>query len=99
MQTVERPVSRQLLATFIEYAARGCVTPIEWQRFMVAHYADPWMEEARRECVRVLQGADRTVMSEQRDSLLSLADRLRSAIWQKAAFSTRTAYLCCLKSA
>ena len=78
MQTVERPVTRKLLATFIEYAARGCVISIEWQRFIVAHYADPRMEEARRDCARVLQGPGSAVTNEQLASLHSLADRLRS---------------------
>jgi len=77
---MERPATRKLLATFIEYAAKGCATSIEWQRFIVAHYADPQMEEARRECARVLQGPGRAVTSEQLGLLRSLADHLRSGI-------------------
>ena len=78
---MERPVTRKLLATFIEYAAKGCVTPIEWQRFIIAHYADAQMEEARRECVRILhgpQGASGATVQDL-DRLRSLADGLRSA--------------------
>jgi hypothetical protein len=32
---MERPVTRTLLATFIEYAAVGKVTPIEWHRLSI----------------------------------------------------------------
>ena len=76
---MERPVTPKLLASFIEYAVKGCVTPIEWQRFIVARYVDPRMEEARRECVRLVQGPWGSANGEQLDLLLSLADRLRSA--------------------
>jgi hypothetical protein len=48
-----RPITRSLLASFIEYAAKGCVTPLEWHRFIVGHYHDEEMENARRECARV----------------------------------------------
>ena len=37
-------LTRSLLATFIEYAARDCVTPLEWSRFIVNHYGDEVME-------------------------------------------------------
>jgi hypothetical protein len=68
-----------LLATFIEYAASGKVTPIEWQRFIVEHYPDPQMEAARRECSRILGGSElRGVTGEELDGLRSLADKLRS---------------------
>ena len=48
---MERPITRSLLATFIEYAARDCVTPLECSRFMVNHYGDEAMEVARVGCV------------------------------------------------
>jgi hypothetical protein len=54
---MERPLTRSLLATFIEYAARDCVTPLEWSRFIVNHYGDEVMEAARVDCVRILQSA------------------------------------------
>ena len=54
---MERPITRSLLATFIEYAARDCVTPLEWSRFIVNHYHDEVMEAARVDCVRILQSA------------------------------------------
>lgn len=77
--SMERPVTRKLLATFIEYAASGKVTTIEGQRFAVAHYVDPLMEEARRESVRILFGSrGRAMPRDQRDALLTWADRLRS---------------------
>ena len=44
---MERPITRSLPATFIEYAARDCVTPLEWSRFIVNHYKDEVMEGAR----------------------------------------------------
>jgi hypothetical protein len=77
---MERPVTRLLLATFIEYAARGCVTPSEWFRFAVQHYQDERMEEARSECVRILGGADsRKVPRSELDRLYSIADDLRAS--------------------
>ena len=54
---MERPITRSLLATFIGYAARDCVTPIEWSRFMITHYKDERIEAARADCVRILQSA------------------------------------------
>ena len=76
---MERPVTRTLLATFIEYAAVGKVTPIEWHRFIVEHYPDPQMEAARRACARIIgaSGWD-GVTDEKLDALRSLADQLRS---------------------
>jgi hypothetical protein len=79
---MERPITRSLLATFIEYAAKGCVTPIEWSRFAINHYHDEAMEQARRECVRVLgivgKGDHRNVPKPDLDRLLSLARDLRA---------------------
>ena len=76
---MERPTTRSLLATFIEYAASGKVTTIEWNRFIVEHYMDPQMEAARREFGRIFHGSDlRGVTGEKLDALRSLADRLRS---------------------
>ena len=68
-----------LLATFIEYAAVGKVTPIEWHRFIVEHYTDPQMEAARRECGRIFGGSTlRVAKGEELDAQRSLADKLRS---------------------
>jgi hypothetical protein len=76
---MERPVTRTLLTTFIEYAAVGKVTPIERHRFIVEHYLDPQMEAARRECGRILDGSGLPgVTDEKLDALRSLADKLRS---------------------
>ena len=72
---MERPVTRSLLASFIEYAAKNCVTPLEWNRFAVAHYRDDKMEEARRHCVRILRGSP--VAKEDLDFLYSIAADLR----------------------
>lgn len=78
--TMERPITRSLLATFIEYAARGCVTSSEWFRFVVRHYHDERMEEARSECARILGGADaRKVPRSELDLLYSIADDLRAS--------------------
>jgi hypothetical protein len=77
---MERPITRSLLATFIEYAARGCVTPLEWSRFGVQHYADERMEDARRECVRILRDAEyRKVSKADLDLLYSIAEELRAS--------------------
>jgi hypothetical protein len=51
----QRPLNRKLLASFIEYAVKGVVTPIEWSRFITTYYPDSVMEHARRECARILQ--------------------------------------------
>ena len=77
---MERPITRSRLATFIEYAARGCVTPLEWSRFGLQHYSDERMENARRECVRILLDADyRKVSKTDLDLLYSIADELRAS--------------------
>jgi hypothetical protein len=75
---MERLVTRSILASFIEYAAKGCVTPIEWSQFAVGHYADEKMEAARRDCVRILQ--KRPIPQEDLDFLYSIASDLRGNI-------------------
>jgi hypothetical protein len=73
-------ITKSLLATFIEYAARDCVTPLEWSRFMVNHYGDEAMEAARVGCVRILQSAPRGgLASAEVDRLYAIADALRAA--------------------
>jgi hypothetical protein len=77
---MERPITRSLLATFIEYAARGRVTPIEWSRFIIAHYGDNRMETARRDCARLLGGSQhRSVPKSDLDFLDSVAQELRAS--------------------
>ena len=49
-----RPITRQLLASFIEYALKGCVTSEEVSRFMNTSYDDEAMENAKRELRRLL---------------------------------------------
>jgi hypothetical protein len=49
-----RPITRQLLASFIEYAMKGCVTSEEVRRFMNTYYDDEAMETAKRELGRLL---------------------------------------------
>jgi hypothetical protein len=79
IRAMERPITRSLLATFIEYAARDCVTPIEWFRFMVNHYGDEAMEAARVGCVRILQSAPRGgLATADLDRLYAIADELRA---------------------
>jgi hypothetical protein len=79
---MERPITRSLLATFMENAAKGCVTPIEWSRFATNHYHDEAMEQARRECVRVIavmgKGDYRKVPKPDLDRLYSIAQNLRA---------------------
>jgi hypothetical protein len=75
---MERPVTPKLLATFIEYAATGKVTTLEWHRFIVAHYLDPRMEEARRKCARIIIESGHPVEGERLVALRALADSLRS---------------------
>jgi hypothetical protein len=77
-----RTLDRNLLASFIEYAASGVVTPGEWQRFAVDHYQDEAMEQARIECVRIFHSAtDGSHLSgDQRSALYRLAKALRGAV-------------------
>jgi hypothetical protein len=74
---MSRPATRILLASFIENAAKDCVTPLEWDRFAVAHYGDEKMEAARRHCVRILP--ERPVPREDLDFLYSVAADLRDS--------------------
>jgi len=77
---MQRPITRSLLASFIEYAAKGCVTHLEWFRFVVQHYQDERMEKARRECARILGSKDyRRVARSDLDLLQSIADDLRAS--------------------
>jgi hypothetical protein len=72
---------RLLLATFIEHAAQQRVTPLEWSRFAVQHYGDERMEQARRQCVRILQQVKgRNVLPKADVELLhSIAAELRAS--------------------
>jgi hypothetical protein len=74
---MSRPTTRTLLASFIENAAKDCVTPLEWDRFAVAHYSDEKMETARRHCVRILR--ERPVPKEDLELLYSIAADLRAS--------------------
>ena len=74
---MSRPTTRTLLASFIENAAKDCVTPLEWDRFAVAHYGDEKMETARRHCVRILR--ERPVPKEDLELLYSIAADLRAS--------------------
>jgi hypothetical protein len=78
----QRSVDRKLLASFIEYAVKGVVTPSEWQRFMVAHYPDAEMERARSECVRIFIASTHAskIGIKDREYLFQLASQLRSTI-------------------
>jgi hypothetical protein len=49
-----RPITRRLLASFIEYALKGCVTVEEVRRFMNTVYDDEVMENAKWELRRLL---------------------------------------------
>jgi hypothetical protein len=81
---MERPITRSLLATFIEYAATQRVTLLEWHRFAVNHYHDERMEEARRKCVRILQRAKRgEVPKADVERLYSIARALRASEGKK----------------
>ena len=78
---MERPITRSLLATFIEYAATDRVTLVEWDRFACNHYKDEVMENARRECVRIVmetgEGRGKKVPKSSRDRMFAIAQTLR----------------------
>ncbi len=76
-----RPIDRQLLASFIEYAASGVVTQNEWHRFVVNHYQDPKMEHARHECARIFHAHPEAskLPAVEKNYLYQLAKELRDA--------------------
>jgi hypothetical protein len=77
---IETPVKRSLLATFIEYAATDRGAAVEWDRFVVQPYQDEQMENARRECVRILGGPrKRPTPRTEGERLYSIADDLGRA--------------------
>jgi hypothetical protein len=81
---MERPITRSLLATFIEYAATRRVTLLEWHRFAVNHYHDERMEDARRECVRIIRRVTRgEVPKADVERLYSIAAALRASEGEK----------------
>ena len=81
---MKRPITRSLLATFIEYAAIGRVTLSERHRFAVQHYGDQRMEEARRECVRIIRRVTRgEVPKADVERLYSIAAALRASEGKK----------------
>jgi hypothetical protein len=65
------------LASFIANATKDCVTPLEWDRFAVAHYGDEKMEAARRHCVRIL--GKRPIPQEDQAFLYSIVADLRAS--------------------
>ncbi len=77
----QRPISKSLLATFVEYAARKVVTASEWQRFIVNHYQDSEMEHARVECARIFHECQskESLPDEARTYLEGLARDLRQS--------------------
>jgi hypothetical protein len=77
---MQRPITRSLLASFIEYAAKCCVTGPEWYRFIIQHYQDEEMENARRECARIIG------FSEQRRELATEKPRPLSQSAQNTLF-------------
>ena len=76
-----RQTDRGLLASFIEYAADGKVTRLEWERFIVEHYVGASLERARAECVRLLLGYGETPPESQvtRSRLYAMAKKLRES--------------------
>jgi|HubBroStandDraft_4_1064222.scaffolds.fasta_scaffold1223949_2 hypothetical protein len=78
---MERPITRRLLASAIEYAARHKLDTIEWQRFFVNHYHDEMMEAARVKCVRLLNSCavNEPVPAEIITELDAIAQALRQA--------------------
>lgn len=77
-----RPITRSLLASAIEYAARGKLNTIEWERFFVNHYHDKLMEAARVASVRLLQSIPpaEPVSAELIAELDNIATQLRRAL-------------------
>jgi len=76
-----RQTDRGLLASFIEYAADGKATKLEWERFIVEHYVNASMERARAECARLLSGYGETPSESHvtRSRLYAIAKKLRES--------------------
>lgn len=49
-----RIVDRAAFADFLDRLAEGRTDALEWNRYIVAHYADPFLEEMRRCTVRLM---------------------------------------------
>jgi hypothetical protein len=73
----KRKIDRNLLASFIEYAVDKKVSNLEWERFMVNHYSDLQMENARRECVKCLGGHTELETIAIKEKLFVIARNLR----------------------
>jgi hypothetical protein len=73
----QRIIDRNLLASFIEYAVDKKVSKLEWERFMVNHYSDSQMENARRECVKCLGGHAELKSNAIKEKLFAIARDLR----------------------
>ena len=76
-----REINRNLFASFIEYAIENKVTNIEWHRFIVNHYKDPVMENARLECAKLLLGYGKNLPSDKntKSLLYKIAKELRKS--------------------
>ena len=68
-----------LFASFIEYAIENKVTKSEWSRFVITHYPDPVLENARVECTKLLLGYGEKPPehAETKEKLYTLAKILR----------------------
>ncbi len=74
------PFKSKTIGIFHRVRLKRVVTPIEWVRFMITHYHDSVMEEARVKCVRILQAYPDVskISTADRDYLNQLAKDLRS---------------------
>ena len=76
---MQRPVTRKLLASAIEYAAQGKLEPLEHERFFAAHYHDAVMEIARRDAARILTSGKVPLPENAKAQLQQIATGLRTS--------------------
>ena len=74
---MQRPITRKLLASAIEYAAEGKLQPLEFERFFTTHYPDEIMERARRDAARLLTSGAPPLPEKVRAELHQIASGLR----------------------
>jgi hypothetical protein len=73
------PVARLTFADFLDRLALGQASLGEWQSLAVAHYGDEVLEDVRRRCVRLANGASSwgDWSASEREGFRALATELR----------------------
>lgn len=72
---------RHRFAEFLDRLASGTATAAHWDAFVVNHYTDELVENARRECAKLLldRGANQSCSDSERQELLQWVRRLQDS--------------------